>query len=76
LGGIGGDGVDVDAAEPADLDGFEIAGADERPCGRPADAELFGGLVDGQQQTGLGCRYGQRVGCLDEDRREVGEQGI
>jgi hypothetical protein len=39
LGGIGGDGVDVDAAKPADLDGFEIAGANERPCGRPADAE-------------------------------------
>ncbi len=39
------------AAQPADLDRFELAGHDQPVHERAAEPEPFGGLVDGQQQA-------------------------
>src|SRR6266704_3184634 len=39
------------AAQPADLDRFELAGHDQPVHERAAEPEPFGSLVDGQQQA-------------------------
>src|SRR5690606_20605588 len=42
-----------DAAEPADVDGLQLSGADERVARGPSDTEAGGGRFDGREDKGV-----------------------
>ena len=58
------DGVDVNAAEPANSDGFEFAGHDERVGLGLAQSETFGSFLDGEENAGRRRRWLVPRGCF------------
>jgi hypothetical protein len=65
----GGQCVSGDAAQPSDVDGLDLAGADEGVRGGAADPESVGGLFDREQEWVAGS--GRWIMCGGLSRRAV-----